>query len=345
MFLVFYLRRFVSRLLTRQALVRISVKVLLIYLAMGLGVLLVEKGDPNSNIKTIWDALWFPLITLTTVGYGDFYPVTPAGYIVTGLGIVIGLGFVATLLSELPVMAMERSRWREEGMGETKFKNHAIICHWDPEDGPALIQELLAGDSQIQQVVVVSEGERPFQDNRNQQWIAGIPSDEATLQRAGILHASAVIALPAPKAMERPEGSDAQALMLVSTIRSLSSAWLGIMLEREENRRHFLNASAIINPSRLGTMLMVQALQDSGVEIVAERLFSNLQGNTLFCVSVSQDFVGSKIQEVYLRTNWIPVALVRGGEIIENPDKETILQAGDALIIIAPNRPTEAEEE
>ena len=40
----------------------------------------VESGADGSSIKTIWDAIWYSLITLTTVGYGDLSPVTGAGW-------------------------------------------------------------------------------------------------------------------------------------------------------------------------------------------------------------------------------------------------------------------------
>ncbi|WP_407334244.1 ion transporter [Enterovibrio sp. 27052020O] len=55
-------------------------------------VLYLERGIPGANIQTAADAFWWTFITITTVGYGDFYPVTLEGRIVAILLITMGVG-------------------------------------------------------------------------------------------------------------------------------------------------------------------------------------------------------------------------------------------------------------
>ncbi|SDL25523.1 potassium channel family protein [Arthrobacter sp. ok362] len=52
--------------------------ILLVY-TVALSVLSFEKGAPNANITTMGDSLWWAVVTLTTIGYGDYYPVTVPG--------------------------------------------------------------------------------------------------------------------------------------------------------------------------------------------------------------------------------------------------------------------------
>jgi voltage-gated potassium channel len=52
--------------------------ILLIY-TVALWVLSFEKGAPNANITTMGDSLWWAMVTITTIGYGDYYPVTVPG--------------------------------------------------------------------------------------------------------------------------------------------------------------------------------------------------------------------------------------------------------------------------
>ena len=69
------------------------------------------ETDPNSNIKTAGDALWWSYVTITTVGYGDKYPVTPGGRIVAGLLMTVGVGLFGTFTAYV-------SSWFVEGKEE-----------------------------------------------------------------------------------------------------------------------------------------------------------------------------------------------------------------------------------
>lgn len=66
---------------------------LVILLTIGAGtILLLEHKDPNANITTGHDALWWAFVTISTVGYGDHYPVTTSGQLVASMVIICGVG-------------------------------------------------------------------------------------------------------------------------------------------------------------------------------------------------------------------------------------------------------------
>jgi voltage-gated potassium channel Kch len=82
---------------------------LLVLLLMGilvlqfgsLTMLYVEQDSPDANITSASDAIWYTMVTISTVGYGDQYPVTSAGRIVGALIIVIGVGIFGTFTGYL----------------------------------------------------------------------------------------------------------------------------------------------------------------------------------------------------------------------------------------------------
>ncbi len=61
----------------------------------------VEGSNPDGNIKTGGDALWWSLVTITTVGYGDRYPITPIGRSMAVLVMFAGVGIIGSLASIL----------------------------------------------------------------------------------------------------------------------------------------------------------------------------------------------------------------------------------------------------
>jgi voltage-gated potassium channel len=64
-------------------------------------VLQFESKATNANIKTGGEALWWAVVTITTVGYGDYYPVTPGGRLVATVVMFCGVGIIGSLASIL----------------------------------------------------------------------------------------------------------------------------------------------------------------------------------------------------------------------------------------------------
>ena len=71
---------------------------LLIYILLVVLLFAVEYRDGNTGIHSIWDAVWFALITMTTVGYGDIAPVTAAGRLIGTVFALCSIGIFAALI-------------------------------------------------------------------------------------------------------------------------------------------------------------------------------------------------------------------------------------------------------
>lgn len=61
----------------------------------------VESADPESSIQSFIDALWYSVVTISTVGYGDLYPVTPVGRLLGLVFVVLSVGLLAFLVNAL----------------------------------------------------------------------------------------------------------------------------------------------------------------------------------------------------------------------------------------------------
>jgi voltage-gated potassium channel len=77
------------------ALTSVSIIAILLVIFSAIGILQVET-DPNSNIKTAEDAIWWAYVTITTVGYGDKFPVTTEGRLIASILMTAGVGLFGT---------------------------------------------------------------------------------------------------------------------------------------------------------------------------------------------------------------------------------------------------------
>tara|TARA_R110002051_G_scaffold97990_3_gene168089 strand:+ start:44 stop:394 length:351 start_codon:yes stop_codon:yes gene_type:complete len=77
-----------------EVLLFLIVTLILIYFS-AVGIYYFEHEVQPENFASIFDSLWWAIITLTTVGYGDVYPITVGGKVFTFFILMIGLGIVA----------------------------------------------------------------------------------------------------------------------------------------------------------------------------------------------------------------------------------------------------------
>ncbi|MGB7557984.1 MAG: potassium channel family protein [Nitrososphaeraceae archaeon] len=103
------------RLLEINPLVIPLILIVLIIFFGGIGVYLAEHKHQGANITSLGDAFWWAIETVTTVGYGDYTPITLVGRVIAVLVMFSGIGMVLTLVgitSQRRIKKME-SRFEE----------------------------------------------------------------------------------------------------------------------------------------------------------------------------------------------------------------------------------------
>lgn len=88
--------------------VYVAATVSLLVVVSALAILDAERNAPDGNISGYGDALWWSMVTVTTVGYGDHFPVTAAGRAVAVAMMLCGIGLLGFVTGSLASWVLER---------------------------------------------------------------------------------------------------------------------------------------------------------------------------------------------------------------------------------------------
>ncbi len=120
-----------------------------------LAIVPIESRSPSANITTGGDALWWGIVTMTTVGYGDKYPVTAGGRFVGVVVMVIGVGLFGTLSGFLAnaFLAPRKPRAEEDAAPtESDMKSKLAALHGLLDEQQRANETLRARLAEIEQL-------------------------------------------------------------------------------------------------------------------------------------------------------------------------------------------------
>lgn len=96
-----YFLRYTQRSLSGKLLQYVSLAAVLITFPSAIAMYQLEKDLDSSNIKSLGDALWWAVTTATTVGYGDKYPVSTEGRVLSVLVMIVGISLVGVITASV----------------------------------------------------------------------------------------------------------------------------------------------------------------------------------------------------------------------------------------------------
>lgn len=286
---------------------------------------------------SLFDSLYMTVITLTTIGFGEVHPLGTAGRVFTmflSFGGIFTLFYAATeLVRTWTTGELRKVLGRQRGeMAMNKLEDHVIVCGFG-RMGRLVCQEL--SRVKLPYVVIDSEEAR-LADFSLQSGVAlhGDATLDDTLKRAGIERARAVVVvLP----------SDADNLFITMSARLLDEkVTIVARAEEEASVTKLVRAGAnrVISPFLVGGAQVAQAILQPSVldfiDVVTRGEHIDLQLEEVL-LSAKSSLAGKTMKKSGLRSelNVIVVALKRvGTPMVFNPPEETILGAGDTLVVL-----------
>ncbi len=300
----------------------------------------LEKDVPETQIASLGHSIWFCICTISTVGYGDIYPVTAAGKTVTGIFILFTLIAIGFLLTAINEAVIEVKKMEETGLIGTSFSGHIIVCGWSSVARTA-VEELLAAG---QEVAIICD--RPedlnlaqrFRSNSSVFVTTGELSQEILRDRlnAGLAH-TAVVATT----------EDTTNIIAALNLRAVNSSIRIIVAVKTEALRQTLIASGVTyvaSPYELSGRLVASAAFEPEIAQFVDDITSGVDGFDLQQYS-AKPFEGLEIQQLRAKLADIDGPLLIGiarwsikkskFEIMPYPPKNLTISAKDHLIVVA----------
>ncbi|WP_339278851.1 potassium channel family protein [Paenibacillus sp. FSL W8-1187] len=222
-------------------------------------------------------SLWWVIVTATTVGYGDYFPVTAPGMVFGIVVIFIGLFLIGSIVGKTTENFVSWKKQREEGRLAYQGKDHYVVIGWSEEKIRDMIEELLLADPAREVVLVAKLEKTPMAEHRVH-YIQGDATEYATLDRANVCACKAVVIF-SPEGVHNSSLADGHTLLIATTLESYAARqgkeiYTIAEILKESHRHSFRHAK--VDELILSQQSISHLIASSTVNQGSSRLFMNL---------------------------------------------------------------------
>ncbi len=297
----------------------------------------------TEQFKSMWHAIYWGIVTISTVGFGDIAPVSDNARLATSIMIGGGIILVASLTGTFSAALVSRlMTLKQGGLKMPDLENHIVICGWN-ETSEEVLEQIMAHEIDKEKgVVLITNWDKDQLDIELSDFILykkGEFIHESVLLDVGIEKASDVLIVG-----EREEGlternidaRTALAAMLIRTLNPDANLYVEVLLDEDASIfKERLRIREVLIHGQLMGKLMFNSLLNPGLTNLVNTFISEEQGIKKIKVSRLGKFKNfGELLRYSREKNYLPIAVERRKKVIMNPKDTFILEKDDFVFLL-----------
>lgn len=285
----------------------------------------------------VFDGVWWAIVTISTVGYGDFVPKSVLGRMIGISLILVGIAIFSFFVTNLATSTILIKEQKERGLGMYKKTNHILVIGWNERS--RLFLEETHELKPTQELVLIDETLQTLPKNFSfVRFIKGSPTQDETHHRANTKDVETVVITANLHISEHQ--ADANAILTLLTAKGMNPdiyAIVELITEDQVTNAKRAGADEIIKASQHVSLLLMNSTLFHGITDVVAKMLDHDQIDHLLITDVSDKLIGKKFEEAIIHQenkDQFLLGVRRNKENILHPSKNFFLETKDELIIV-----------
>ena len=313
------------------------------YLVLLLLLVSYESDVEQASIKSLGDAFWWSVVTITSVGYGDYYPITSGGKIIGFIFLFGSFTMYAILIGQIASIMNNIRENRKLGQYGTNLNDHAVIIGWN-SFGKTRTDQLTGAGRPVAVITKERTDIDLIRENYDSSMVFALYTDYSTIEhlnKANISKSSIVFV--------NLEDDTDKLVYILNLKKTFSNLKYIVSLDNADLKKTFVSAGVTyaLSKNEIASKLLASYMFEPDVAVFNEEIIAVAESDELYDIKQyqvlkSNPYVGMMYEKVFYdikrACNAVMVGIVKvegaTRKLYKNPEGDILVEENDYLLLL-----------